>query len=297
MEQIDLPQERKYCSKLGFSLLAVLLWSYVWQYGVYWLDGYVLPFYMPESVYYLLILVGHYAVSLPVLFCLWRKTPPLPFCKEKAGARRMGRWYVIGCGLMWFGSIIGSGLNELAYGLTGREPVTMVDDMFDQLPMSIIVLGACIIGPLCEELVFRGLLAGRLARYGQKPAAFISALLFGLYHANMEQFFYAFALGLLLVYAYYRTGMLRTSVMLHMLFNFTGSVVPSLLPDALWASALLGVFWLVMAVCSVVLLVRGRKEQVWLHGPCAPAMNAVLGNPGMICIIIACFAETAINFL
>ena len=76
----------------------------------------------------------------------------------------------------------------------------MVDGSFSQMPMAAIVLGACIIGPLCEELVFRGLLAGRLARYGQKPGAFISALLFGLYHANLEQFFYAFALGLLLSY-------------------------------------------------------------------------------------------------
>ena len=297
MEQIDLRQERKYCSKLGFSLLGILLWSIVWQFGIYLLDGYVLPFYMPESVYYLLILVGHYAVSLPIVFYLWRKTPPLPFCKEKAGARRMGRWYVIGCGLMWIGSIIGSTVNEFAYGVTGREAATLVDDMFSQLPMSIIVLGACLIGPLCEELVFRGLLAGRLARYGQKPAAFISALLFGLYHANMEQFFYAFALGLLLAYAYYRTGLLRTSVVLHMLFNFTGSVLPMLLPETMWASALLGAFWLAMTIIGVTLLVRGRKEQVWLHGPCAPALNSVLGNAGMVCIIIACFIETAVSFM
>ena len=297
MEQIDLRQERKYCSKLGFSLLGILLWSIVWQFGIYLLDGYVLPFYMPESVYYLLILVGHYAVSLPIVFYLWRKTPPLPFCREKAGARRMGRWYIIGCGLMWIGSIIGSNINALAYGLTGREPATLVDDMFSQLPMSIIVLGACLIGPLCEELVFRGLLAGRLARYGQKPAAFISALLFGLYHANMEQFFYAFALGLLLAYAYYRTGLLRTSVVLHMLFNFTGSVLPMLLPETMWASALLGAFWLAMTIIGVTLLVRGRKEQVWLHGPCAPALNSVLGNAGMVCIIIACFIETAVSFM
>ncbi len=297
MEQIDLPQERRYCSRLGFSLLGILLWSIVWQFGIYLLDGYILSSYMPESVYYLLLLVGHYAVSLPIVFYLWRKTPPLPFCKEKAGARRMGRWYVIGCGLMWFGSIVGSSINGLAYGLTGREPATLVDDMFNQMPMSIAVLGVCIIGPLCEELIFRGLLAGRLARYGQKPAAFISALLFGLYHANMEQFFYAFALGLLLAYAYYRTGLLRTSVLLHMMFNITGSIIPMLLPETPWCSALLGVFWIAMAAGCVVLLVRGRKKQVWLHGPCAPALNAVLGNAGMVLIIMACFVQMALNFM
>ena len=39
MEQIDIPQERRYCSKLGFSVLAIMLWSILWQFGLYWLDG------------------------------------------------------------------------------------------------------------------------------------------------------------------------------------------------------------------------------------------------------------------
>ena len=91
MEQIDIPQERRYCSKLGFSVLAIMLWSILWQFGLYWLDGWILPFRMQETLYYLLLLVGHYAVSLPIVFCLWRKTPPMPFCRERAGAKRMGR--------------------------------------------------------------------------------------------------------------------------------------------------------------------------------------------------------------
>ena len=73
MEQIDIPQERRYCSKLGFSVLAIMLWSILWQFGLYWLDGWILPFRMPETLYYLLLLVGHYAVSLPIVFCIWRK--------------------------------------------------------------------------------------------------------------------------------------------------------------------------------------------------------------------------------
>ena len=256
MEQIDIPQERRYCSKLGFSALAIMLWSILWQFGLYWLDGWILPFRMPETLYYLLLLVGHYAVSLPIVFCIWRKTPPMPFCRERAGAKRMGRWFVIGCALMWLGSLIGTNINDMVYAL-----------------------------------------AGRLARYGQKPGAFISALLFGLYHANLEQFFYAFALGLLLSYAYYRTGLLRTSVLLHMLFNIIGSVVPMLLPDTIAAQSALGLFWMAMLVIGMILLVRGRKQQVWLHGPCAPSLKAVLQNAGMFLLIVACFVQTVFNYL
>ena len=208
----------------------------------------------------------------------------------------MGRWFVIGCALMWLGSLIGTNINDMVYALTGRDPVGMVDESFSQMPMAAIVLGACIIGPLCEELVFRGLLAGRLARYGQKPGAFISALLFGLYHANLEQFFYAFLLGLLLAYVYYRTGLLRVSVALHMVLNFFGAVVSLLLPDCAASDMALGAFWMVSVVLGVILLVRGRKDQIWLHGPCAPDMRAVFGNAGMILVIAGCFVETALTF-
>lgn len=45
-----------------------MLWSILWQFGLYWLDGWILPFRMPETLYYLLLLVGHYAVSLPIVF-------------------------------------------------------------------------------------------------------------------------------------------------------------------------------------------------------------------------------------
>lgn len=100
------------------------------------------------------------------------------------------------------------------------------------------------------------------ARYGQAPGAFVSALLFALYHANLEQFFYAFLLGLLLAYVYYRTGLLRVSVALHMVLNFFGAVVSLLLPDCAASDMALGAFWMVSVVLGVILLVRGRKDQI-----------------------------------
>ena len=133
--------------------------------------------------------------------------------------------------------------------------------------------------------------------YGQKPGAFISALLFGLYHANLEQFFYAFALGLLLSYAYYRTGLLRTSVLLQCCSTSSARWLPMLLPDTIAAQSALGLFWMAMLVIGMILLVRGRKQQVWLHGPCAPSLKAVLQNAGMFLLIVARFVQTVFNYL
>ena len=117
MEQIDIPQERRYCSKLGFSALAIMLWSILWQFGLYWLDGWILPFRIPETLYYLLLLVGHYAVSLPIVFCLWRKTPPVPFYRYLAGAKRIGRRSVFGCALLWPGALICAHFHDQSFML------------------------------------------------------------------------------------------------------------------------------------------------------------------------------------
>lgn len=296
MEDFDLKQERRYCGRLGFAMLFVLLWTLVWQYGLLTLDTFVIPGVLPDALYYGLILVGGYAVALPVAFRICKDMPPMPFCKEAPRLRVFVRWAVIGFALMWFGSLIGNGVTGLIGSLTGRPPAPLVDEMMNALPLSIELVCVCGLGPLCEELLFRGLLAGRLARYGQAPGAFVSALLFGLYHANLEQFFYAFLLGLLLAYVYYRTGMLRFPVALHMVLNFFGAVVPSVLPESPLSDMALGVFWLVMVVLGTVFLVRGRKKQTWLHGSCAPDMRAVFGNPGMVLVILACFIETALTF-
>ena len=138
--------------------------------------------------------------------------------------------------------------------------------------------------------------SGRRTARALRPGAFVSALLFALYHANLEQFFYAFLLGLLLAYVYYRTGLLRVSVALHMVLNFFGAVMSLLLPDCAASDMALGALWMVSVVLGVILLVRGRKDQIWLHGPCAPDMRAVFGNAGMILVIAGCFVETALTF-
>ena len=176
-------------------------------------------------------------------------------------------------------------------------PVDLVTEAISEMPLSVVLLGGCILGPLCEEVLFRGLLAGRLARYGQKPAAFVSALLFGLYHANLSQFCYAFLLGLLLAYAYFYTGTLKMPVLLHILINLYGSFVVFLLPERGLLPLLYALSWPVLAIAAVVLLVRGRKKQVWEHGPCAPSMRAVFINVGMTAAIVFFFVETALMYV
>ena len=69
------------------------------------------------------------------------------------------------------------------------------------LPLGLLCYG--VIAPIAEELVFRGLLYHELRRFLKMPSAMvISAALFAMYHGNAVQGLYAFAIGMLMVYAY-----------------------------------------------------------------------------------------------
>lgn len=75
-----------------------------------------------------------------------------------------------------------------------------------------------LLAPLCEELLFRGFLYQSFLRFGQNFAVFFSALLFGLYHANIVQTPFAFVLGILLGYVTIFYG-LKYALFLHIFNN------------------------------------------------------------------------------
>jgi glutamate-5-semialdehyde dehydrogenase len=79
---------------------------------------------------------------------------------------------------------------------------------------------AVVIGPVTEEIIFRGLvLRGLLGRYRPGTAIVISALLFAFMHMNPAQFPIALALGLVLGWVFVRTRSLGLCMLGHALNN------------------------------------------------------------------------------
>ena len=84
----------------------------------------------------------------------------------------------------------------------------------------LLILATVILGPIAEELTFRGLTYDRMKRYLGVPwSIIISSLMFGIYHANMIQFIYATLIGLLLAFYYEKSGSLIVPVIGHMAMN------------------------------------------------------------------------------
>ena len=98
----------------------------------------------------------------------------------------------------------------------------------------ITVIYGLILGPLTEELCFRGLMQGMLekSKMHYMLVIFIQGLLFGVMHMNLVQGVYAFMLGMALGYIRYKYKTLILSVAAHLVFNFFGTSVELFLEDA-----------------------------------------------------------------
>jgi hypothetical protein len=95
-----------------------------------------------------------------------------------------------------------------------------------------LILGVCIMAPLTEELLFRGIIQGELRKALPEWAAIvIQALLFSAYHLQLVQSSYVLLAGLLLGLLYYWSRSIWVPIIMHVAYNFLGSVLPSLIGE------------------------------------------------------------------
>ena len=88
----------------------------------------------------------------------------------------------------------------------------------------------CILAPVMEEILMRGLLLGGLSiHYGKVTALLVSSAFFALLHFNMVQTLSAFLCGVVLGLLYMRTGSLLCCMVTHMGYNLI-SYLTTILP-------------------------------------------------------------------
>ena len=83
------------------------------------------------------------------------------------------------------------------------------------------IISITIMAPLVEELLFRGAIQGYMLRKGMKPlnAILIASAIFGIVHMNPIQIPFAFAIGLICGWLYYRTGSVVPGIIGHFINN------------------------------------------------------------------------------
>lgn len=128
----------------------------------------------------------------------------------------------------------------------------------------ITVLYGYILGPITEEMCFRGVMFGLLekSRVNHMIAIFVQAALFAIMHMNLVQGIYALGLGMVLGYLRYRYKTIFVTIGAHMVFNFLGVFVEQMLDNAGLSNALklaLGAVGLVAAVVLMIFTVKDKE--------------------------------------
>jgi len=112
----------------------------------------------------------------------------------------------------------------LIYRLGFKPPIEPIQELvFQEHRSSVLlmtVLLACFVGPVAEELFFRGIVYTALRqRSSRLVATLLSGAVFALIHTNVMGFVPIMALGCLLAHLYERTGSLAGPMSIHILHN------------------------------------------------------------------------------
>ena len=108
----------------------------------------------------------------------------------------------------------------------------MMQDTFRAMSRNVFgIISIAIMAPLVEELLFRGAIQGHLQRKGMKPlyAILIASAVFGIVHMNPIQIPFAFAIGMIFGWLYYRTGSVVPGMIGHFINNSIATIQMALL--------------------------------------------------------------------
>ena len=285
---------RRAFSRVGWALALMLLLELAGQVLLQLLCAWLAPALLERlEVLYGISALASYGLAAPAALLV---LGTLPAPAEELPVRPLSPLRAL---QLWLVCVGGSYLlNFLTLWLMdelGRALGAPLSDPVDQVALLspwVSIPLTCLVGPAVEELCFRGRLLSRLRAYGDGFALCTSSLLFALFHANLFQSLYTFAIGFLLGAVTLATGQLRWAVGFHAAFNLL-SVGVSPLASALGtpgeaAFSLLMIFSMAWTLHWLVdqgeALSRTAKAMAWGNGE---IWGHFLVNPGMTVFLLA----------
>lgn len=294
---------KRFFSKIGFSYLAYAILAIVFQIIASTIIGTINYDLLTDiNIITVISAICNYILPLPIFLLLMRKINTVKIEKNSISARTFLKYVAITFTLLWIGNILGL-ISTTAISAVISSPIANpVHELINSADFWLNLLLISLIGPIFEEVIFRKLLIDRTIRYGARVSIIISALLFGLIHGNLNQFFYAFLMGGFFAYVYIKTGKIIYTILLHISVNLIGSVVSLFVIESASAIAqntftpldmsivlIYMIFILIMFFIGILSLLtlkkakfNGSKTQISLKQP----LKTVFLNYGMVCFII-----------
>lgn len=225
-----LKSAKKQFSKLGLMFFLGTIVIFAAQFGVMAIVQAFVPAWLDDpNISLMLSIVPMYLIGMPILILLVKRLPAQTPEQHSMKAGHFLIALVMAFCVMYVSNIIGTIITTVL-GMLKQAPVdNVIMDVATSTSLVVNFIYMVICAPILEEFVFRKLIVDRTVRYGQGVAVLLSGLMFGLFHGNLNQFMYAFTLGLLLAFLYVKTGRIKYTIGIHMIINFIGSIISVLL--------------------------------------------------------------------
>lgn len=216
---------RRHFSKLGLMYFWGTLIIFGVQFGVSFLVVRLLPveFYSMDMNLFLSVL-PMYIIGMPLMALLIKTVPSVHIEKHKMTFRQWLAAFAMCYAIMYLGNLVGVAFTFVIGLIKGTQVQNALLDIVTEISPWTAFFIMVLCAPVAEELIFRKLLINRTVKYGEKTAILFSGLFFGLFHGNLNQFVYAFLLGIFFGFIYVKTGKLIYTITMHMVVNFLGSV-------------------------------------------------------------------------
>jgi membrane protease YdiL (CAAX protease family) len=261
---------RKTVSRIGWSLVALMLFSQIGAAILAQICKRLFPTLVGTSIYNFIInTIPIYFIGLPIFILIIRKVPKENINeKSKLTIIQFIKFIIISFAAMYVFNVLGILINLVISILKGSDVINPISNLLRKVNAFQTVIFVGILAPIMEEIIFRKILLSRLRKFGDFFSIFLSALAFGMFHGNLYQFFYAFALGCIFAYIVIQTGTIKYSIILHMIINLFGSVIMLKigLMNNIIVTTIVGVFVFIMIIAGIILFFTNIKSVVLEKG-------------------------------
>ena len=164
-------------------------------------------------------------VGLGILYCLLSSTKLSSVIKfSPVKSSRFIAYIFMGLGIAYMANYITNIFltNIEIIGISYNSP-----DDYENMNMLASVISTfvtAVVPAFSEEFLFRGILLGKLRKYGDGYAILVSSLFFALMHGNMVQIPFAFIGGVMFAFLTVKTGSILPAMAVHFSNNFLSCI-------------------------------------------------------------------------
>ena len=213
---------RKTMNSIGWKYGLMAIAYITLNFGISFILNWLAPNFTEKNAVlltYAMIIFTVDIVCFPLIFLLTSKMPKAEIEKKRLGFGKFLLCVLIMYGLILVGAVIGSCFHlVLTLPFQNEESSELAKLLMESNSfLRILIVG--IVAPIFEELIFRKVLVDHVAPKGELAAILASGIMFGLFHGNFQQCFFAGLIGCLFAYIYLKTGRVIYTILLHMILN------------------------------------------------------------------------------